>query len=371
MKQGVIIILAIAILVIGGALWLNLQPSEDGNVPTGGGTAVSPYDFNASGCVGDAGDLAELQVLCPSDGSGCDVLGETDPIQAALAFAEAMNQYPCAPGVSAFPQYPLSADLSRSLAQANGPNTGIASTSMDLFLFSTSSRVVRSGEQNVPLFGFYVRPLGGDLGVTSVFVRATSTRGTLDRNDIDVRGLKLYDDGNNLMIFEVDSTIYYGGQRGGPSDGFGVNFVPPYGIGLPEYELVQLGETEMFVLRGDIGADAAPGDSYAFSLAGVTATIGDMDMTNADNLIDGPGSYEEIPNVDLSVQIHVAYNGDIDLDGCVNLIDLVNVARVFGQAVLSGADGNSPRQDVNGDGTINIIDLATVGKDFGQGAMCR
>ena len=94
MSKSLVIVLAV-ILVIGG--WLLYQVGQgDLNLGGGGsGVAVSPYDFNASGCVGDEGDLTELERLCPSDGGACNVLGETDPIQAALKFAEAVNQYSC------------------------------------------------------------------------------------------------------------------------------------------------------------------------------------------------------------------------------------------------------------------------------------
>ena len=97
MRQTGIIVLAIIIIAGGWLIYTLTQNSPDASdAGTGGtGVAVSPYDFDASGCVGDAGDLAQLQVLCPADGSGCDVLGETDPIQAALSFAEASNQHPC------------------------------------------------------------------------------------------------------------------------------------------------------------------------------------------------------------------------------------------------------------------------------------
>ena len=92
MSKTLVIILAV-ILIIGG--WLVYQVQTGTLSDTSTGVAVSPYDFNASGCVGDEGDLVELDRLCPSDGGACDVLGETDPIQAALKFAEASNQYSC------------------------------------------------------------------------------------------------------------------------------------------------------------------------------------------------------------------------------------------------------------------------------------
>ena len=94
MKKHTTIIVLTIIIVIAG--WLIYTLAQKSTSDTGGtGVAVSPYDFDASGCVGDAGDLAELQKLCPSEGVACNVLGETDPIQAALKFAEASNVYPC------------------------------------------------------------------------------------------------------------------------------------------------------------------------------------------------------------------------------------------------------------------------------------
>lgn len=93
MKHTAVIVLTIIIIVAG---WLVYTLTQNSSPDTGGtGVAVSPYDFDASGCVGDAGDLAELQTLCPSEGGACNVLGETDAIQAALKFAEASNTYPC------------------------------------------------------------------------------------------------------------------------------------------------------------------------------------------------------------------------------------------------------------------------------------
>ena len=93
MKHTTIIVLTIVIVVAG---WLVYTLTQNSSTDTQGtGVAVSPYDFDASGCVGDAEDLAKLQELCPSEGGGCDVLGETDAIQAALKFAEASNTYPC------------------------------------------------------------------------------------------------------------------------------------------------------------------------------------------------------------------------------------------------------------------------------------
>ncbi|MDP2703685.1 MAG: hypothetical protein Q8P01_00400 [bacterium] len=93
MKHTAVIVLTIIIIVAG---WLVYTLTQNSSTDTGGaGVAVSPYDFDASGCVGDAEDLAELQRLCPAEGGSCNVLGEADAIQAALKFAEASNTYPC------------------------------------------------------------------------------------------------------------------------------------------------------------------------------------------------------------------------------------------------------------------------------------
>ena len=100
----IFIILAVLIIIVGGVVYFSnrqtLPPSVDapknGNAISGQGTgvAVSPYDFNASGCVGDEGDLQALKGMCPAGGA-CNVMGESDPIQAALKFADAEKMYPC------------------------------------------------------------------------------------------------------------------------------------------------------------------------------------------------------------------------------------------------------------------------------------
>ena len=99
-KQSVLIILAVVIIVLGVAVYVSMKKGSvapltvSESIEQGTGVAVSPYDFNASGCVGDAGDMAKLKEMCSASG-GCDVLGETDPIQAALKFADAQKMYQC------------------------------------------------------------------------------------------------------------------------------------------------------------------------------------------------------------------------------------------------------------------------------------
>ena len=92
MSKTLISILAVIILAGGFVLYRFKanQPAIESEV----GGSVSPYDFNANGCVGDEGDLTALQGFCPAQGT-CNVLGETDAIQAALKFGEASNQFPC------------------------------------------------------------------------------------------------------------------------------------------------------------------------------------------------------------------------------------------------------------------------------------
>ena len=94
--KPIVIVLAIIIIAVFGYYVVIRKSSNQGGVPPpSGGASVSVFDFDGNGCVGNDGDLAILNQQCPSKGGACNVQGETDPIQAALKFAEASKQYPC------------------------------------------------------------------------------------------------------------------------------------------------------------------------------------------------------------------------------------------------------------------------------------